>query len=139
MSLADYEPVREVVTLPRGGSMHVRGLSLEDFATLFRAHLTDLEAVVHIFAQNQTPETAGQQVIKHGIGIVRDAPALATTLIALAIDEPDHCEKVRKLPLAVQMMAIEKIAKLTFEEAGGPKKFVEGLASLLQGLAPPLR
>ncbi len=136
MSLADFQPARETVAF-KGGEFSVRGLALDDVAVLMRHHMSDIDALVNAFASDTTPEMASTVVVQHAITLIKEAPGLVANLIALASDEPDSVDNARRLGIAVQVRAIEAIAKLTFDEAGGPKKFVESLVNLLRGLRPP--
>lgn len=64
-------------------------------------------------------------------GLARDllvsAPAVVTHVIALAadVDTPEELKTVRQLPLDVQTVALEEIARLTFASVGGAKNFLE--------------
>lgn len=136
MALADYTPVRAPVEF-KGGSFDVRGLSLEDVSVLMRSHLPDVEAIIDLMAKgNAGGEFDVTSVMEHAITIVKEAPGLAANLIALAADDPDNVDKARSMPLPLQVRAIEKICEVTFEEAGGPKKFFESLVRLLSSLRP---
>lgn len=137
MSLADFQPARESVTF-NGGEFSVRGLALDDVTVLMRHHMSDVDKLVEAFSSNDsTPEYAAKIAAQHIVTLVKEAPGLVANLIALASDEPDSVENARRLGIAVQIRALETIAKLTFDEAGGPKKFVESLVALLRGLRPP--
>lgn len=136
MSLADFTPARETVEF-KGGSFDVRGLSLDDVSILMRSHLPDVEAIIDLLAKgNAGAEFEVSAVLEHAITLVKEAPGLVANLIALACDEPDEVDKARALSLPVQVRAIETICKVTFDEAGGPKKFVESLVHLLASLRP---
>lgn len=136
MALADYTPVRAPVEF-KGGSFDVRGLSLDDVSVLMRSHLPDVEAIVDLLAKgNAGAEFDVTSVMEHAITLVKEAPGLVANLIALAADDPDNVDKVRSMPLPIQVRAIETICNLTFEEAGGPKKFFESLVHLLSSLRP---
>lgn len=135
MALSDYVPARSVVSF-KGGEFSVRGLALDDIAVLMRNHLSDINALVDVFGKDVTDEAAIGAVAQHAIALIREAPGLVANLIALASDEPDSVDHARRLLMPVQVRAIEEIAKLTFEEAGGPKKFFESLMVLLRGMRP---
>ncbi len=62
------------------------------------------------------------------------APGLVAMIIALGADEPDAQAEAMTLPFSVQMDALTKIARLTFTQAGGPKKFLESVAALMRGV-----
>lgn len=135
MALADYTPPRLAVPF-KGGEFSVRGLALDDLALLMRNHYSDINALVDVFAKDTTEEQPVAAITKHAVALIKEAPGLVANLIAIACDEPDAVDNARKLMMPVQVRAIETIAKLTFEEAGGPKKFMESLANLLRGMRP---
>ena len=135
MSLADYEPIRASVEF-KGGSLQVRGLALDDIALLMRGHLDDLNPLVDLYMQESQKENDISAMAKHIIALVREAPGLVANMIAMASDEPDLVDKARTLPMAVQIKAVQQIGVLTFEEAGGPKKFVESLIGLVRSATP---
>ena len=132
MTIADIDLATEEVKFPNGASFSVRGLSLEDVAAVVRIHG---EAVQGFFLKYSGQRERLQQtgVAEAGLALLQGAPALAAYLIATAADEPELTAKVQKFPMGVQMDALEKIAKLTFDAAGGPKKFFEAVVRLLQG------
>lgn len=134
MSLSDYRAPKAVVPF-KGGQFEVRGITFDDLAILMRNHLDDVDALVKIFNRpGITAENAVPAILQNCVGIVREAPGLAAQLIAMASDEPDNVDGARKLGMATQVDAVRKIADLTFEEAGGPKKFLESLFQLMQGM-----
>jgi hypothetical protein len=135
MSLADYKPARSTVSF-KGGEFSVRGLALEDITVLMRNHMSDIDNLVDVFSRNMTDTEASTVAIQHAIALVKEAPGLVANLIALASDEPDSVDSARTLAMPLQIRAVQEIAKLTFEEAGGPKKFFESLMVLLRGLSP---
>lgn len=130
MSLKDYSSERLEVTF-KGGSFSVRGLSLDDVTALITKHLPDLDKLADLLAGKATQETAAMETMSLALKLVVEAPALVAQAIALAADEPDFAENARKLPLPVQIDAVKKIGRLTFEESGGAKKFFESLSGLV--------
>ena len=140
MALSDYPPVRRAVQLPGGESFDIRGLALEDVATLIQNHLPDLDSLVNVFVEqsnksnDERTDIEVENIVRHAVGAVRTAPALVAHTIALACDEPDSVDQARSLPLPVQVQAIREIVDLTFSEAGGPKKFLESLMFLIRGI-----
>lgn len=137
MSLSDYEPAREQVDF-KGGSLQVRGLSLDDIAKIMQGYSADLEGMIDIYVRGVNNDASTAAMAQYAIALVKDAPGLVAFLIANACDEPDSVPQARLLPMAVQVDALKKIGKLTFEEAGGPKKFFESLSGLLKMVAPTL-
>lgn len=137
MSLSDYSPEKAVVVF-KGGQFEVRGITLDDLAILLRDHMDDLDALVNILGNAMksgiSQDTAVALATQHALALVREAPGLVARAIAQQADEPDLVENARRLPMHVQVSALEDIARLTFEEAGGPKKFFERLMKYLPGL-----
>jgi len=137
MSLADFQPERAKVAY-KGGDFDVRGLTLNDVAILLRHHLDDLEALIVVFSRDFDQTAIVSAVTQHGVALIKEAPGLVANLIAIASDEPDEVDQARALSMHTQVNALETIARLTFDEAGGAKKFVESLNHLLRGLRPTL-
>lgn len=135
MSIHDYKPETAEVKF-KGGSLLVRGLALDDVAILMRTHLVDLDNLFLIYERGENSDAAVASFAKYAIQLAREAPGLVANVIALACDDGDNVDAYRKLPMPVMMVAIEKVAMLTFEEAGGPKKFVENLQRLLRAMRP---
>lgn len=135
MSLADYKPARESVEF-KGGSVSVRGLSLDDMTVLMRNHLADLDRLMEIYRRDVRDELAVAAAIQYGVSLAREAPGLVAHVIALASDEPDHVDQARMLPLPVQVEILKSVGRMTFEEVGGAKKFLEGLDSLFRQIRP---
>lgn len=142
MSLSDYSPEKAVVVF-KGGQFEVRGITLDDLAILLRDHLDDLDAIVNILGTSMkngvSQDTMVAVATQHALALVREAPGLVARTIAQQSDEPDAVENARKLPPSVQVDALEAIARLTFEEAGGPKKFFERLMKYLPSLTSRAR
>lgn len=135
MSLADYQPMRKDVPV-RGTSVSVRGLGLDDVAVLMNLYLSDIDALFRLYDDEVDESNRVAAMAQFAIVLCREAPALVGHMIALAADEPDQIEKARKLSLPAQVDILKTIFELTFEEAGGARKFFESLAMLLRTLAP---
>lgn len=138
MSIADYKPETAEVKF-KGGSLTVRGLALDDLAVLMGTHLSDLDVLVGMFQREVKAELAVPVMAQYAITLVKEAPGLVANLIALACDDGDNVDPYRKLSMPKQLECVEKIANLTFEEAGGPKKFFESLMRLIRGVTPPAK
>lgn len=137
MSISDYTPPTATVEF-KGGSFDVRGLALDDVAQLVRNHLPDLDAMISLFQSTTNPDQAAAEMMHHAVKLMQEAPGLAANMIALAGDQPDEVDNVRRMPMPVQLRAIEAIGRLTFEEAGGPKNFFASLKNLFQRVKPAL-
>lgn len=126
MGLRDITLPTETISVGRA-SFTVRGLSFDDLTSLIGRHQAALESLIDRYQE----KGSDAEVLQF---LVRETPALAAQIIALASDEPDQEDAARKLPLPKQVDALTAVAKLTFEEAGGVKKFVDQLAGLFGGL-----
>lgn len=138
MAIADYKPETAEVKF-KGGSLIVRGLALDDLAILMRTHLSDLDSLVAMFKGDVENEIAVSAMAQYAITLVKEAPGLVANLIALACDDGDNVDAYRKLSIPKQFESVEAIGRLTFEEAGGPKKFIENLMRLFRGMTPPTK
>lgn len=135
MSLADYQPLSREVPL-QGGTLRVRGLGLDDVAVLLNEHLPDIDNLLNLYDDNVDPTSKVVSSAQFALVLARRSPALVAQAIALAADEPDEVDKARRIGLAAQVQCLKIILTLTFEEAGGFRKFVESLAMILSSMAP---
>lgn len=138
MSLANFVP--DTVKVPhKKGDFEVRGLTLVDVAFLMREHLDDLEALIPVLTNASISHDMGVSLlIKNGAALIREAPGLVATAIAIACDEPDSVDQARRLSMPMQLNILKAMAKLTFDEAGGPKNFLESLLPFLRQAMPVL-
>ena len=135
MGLADYQPARQKVEF-KGGSVSVRGLSLDDVTVLLKHHLADLDNLMEIYQRDVKDEMAIAAAVQYGVSLAREAPGLVAHVIALACDEPEKVDQARMMPLPVQVELLKAIGTLTFEEVGGAKKFFESLQTLTAAIRP---
>lgn len=148
MALSDYVVPRTEIELQKGNSISVRGLALEDITFLVSVHKDDMDALIEAFrtkALAGTATKAGSAIDPALIDkVVRDSsddmvstflqqfPLLAANVIATACDEPGAWAKARVLPLPTQVEVIFAVARLTFEDAEGFRKFVGNVTAVLQ-------
>lgn len=136
MSLATYAIQREEVTF-MGGSLMLRGLSLNDISSLMYNYLDQLERLFGMYSDEAQQETAMQEGAKFAVTILRECPKMAAQLIVLAGDEPQELLSIaEQLPIPVQVEAIRKVFDLTFADAGGAKKFVDGIVAVVRANRP---
>lgn len=133
MGIDDYQPATAEVPF-NGGSLVVRGLSSDDVAVLMRSHMVDLDKLVGLYQSGVSDNVAVAQVAQYAITLAREAPGLVANIVALACDDGDNVPKYRKLSMPMSMAAVKTVIKLTFEEAGGPKKFAESLMQMVRGI-----
>lgn len=136
MSLADFQPATDVVSFRGKPLITVRGLSLDDIAILMRENLSDLDELIKLYAEGVDENVAVAKSAQFIVAMAREMPALVARIICLSCDEPTAEDKARKLPLPVQVDALQKIVTLTFSEAGGAKKFFESLKHLILTVRP---
>jgi hypothetical protein len=129
MALADFQPASHEVKL-QGGSFRVMGLSLTSISRLVEYHLDDLEALFN-FLKNADKIKADADMRPIALALVQHAPGLVANIIALAAGEPDSAKQAEQIPAPIQVDLLMKIGDLTFTEAGGVKKSLEMVATLL--------
>lgn len=132
MGLRDLSIPEEVVEIP-GGSFAVRGLNVDDLSYLIRKHGPSMEKAYNGFMEKSAGSFAPEDVKDFLVPLVEYAPDLLAELIACAADDMEAAPIARRLPFPQQVDALEKIARLTFEAAGGAKKFGETIIRLLTG------
>lgn len=130
MSLKSLRLPEAKVELPDGGFV-VRGLSLNDVSILAQRHGKRLNELFQQFTEQGDLTT--ETVAAFALPLLQSAPEIAAELIACAAGDPDDAEIAGRLPFPVQIDALEKIAILTFEAGGGPKKLLETVVRLAQG------
>lgn len=130
MSLKSLRLPEAKVELPDGDFV-VRGLSLNDVSILVQRHGKRLNELFQRFAEQGDLTT--ETVAAFALPLLQSAPEIAAELIACAAGDPDDAEIAGRLPFPVQIDALEKIAILTFEAGGGPKKLLETVVRLAQG------
>lgn len=124
-----YSPPQETITFA-GGEFTVRGLALTDTTQLVSMHKDKISEIFDQFS-GRTPDTIQtSEMVDLALALVEHSPALVAHIIALAADALDEFDSIRKLPIDVQVAAIEKICELTFAMGGGAKKFAETVIRL---------
>lgn len=150
MSLKDLKLPTDTVEVPGGGSFAVRGLSSSDLMTLLGAHSEQLSELFGIFSKRlagarvsdgavdpSTIDLSGIDLVAILRDVVREAPTLVAGIIWTAdahwTGDPADMEAAKRLPVLVQIEAIEKIGKLTFNGGGTDgKKALEAALALFQ-------
>lgn len=128
MALSDLEIQTREFTV-RGTSITLRGLCFSDLAYLIHEHRDDLDRVINRAKDQAETSTGDQQMVME---LLQEVPDLAAKVIACAADEPGMAPKARALPFPVQLDMLMALGELTFEEAGGVKKFLADVVKLLQ-------
>lgn len=115
-----------------GGNFAVRGLSLDAIMHLFQRHGEKLQEVFTELTKG-SGEVTTETVAALALPLLRLAPDIAADLIACGSGAPEDADIAAKLPLPVQLEALEQIVTLTFAAEGGPKKLLETVIRMAEG------
>lgn len=132
MRLRDLKLPEAKIELPDGGFV-VRGLCLNDIMYLVQRHGAGLQSAFATMMATEGDLTTDSVAAFAG-PLLQTAPDIAAEVIACASGDPEAADVAARLPFPTQIEALEKIAKLTFDAAGGPKKLVETVIRLAQGM-----
>lgn len=136
MPLADFVHKKRTVPFD-GGEFEVRAVSLPDVAGLVSRNEEAIDQLVTILREQQESALEDTQAIFDILfRLIRESPILAADLIVSCSDEPDQFETAFRLPLTVQVAALQTIAELTFADAAALKKFAADVMNLLNGMLP---
>lgn len=117
------------VELADGEHFAVRGLSLNDIAVLVVEHGPKLGELYDQFvALGGEPTT--DALVAFAAPVLHTAPEIAAQLIAAAAGDAEDVDVAARLPFPVQLDALEKLVKLTFDAGGGAKKVMETVVRL---------
>lgn len=138
MSLKDLKPL-EAEVKTSGGSFSVRGLSLEDIASLVTRHRAAAEAMFQQFSGQ--PDQALNDARAIGVGLLQVAPAAVAEIIAIASGDADEegVAIAKRLPIDVQLAALEKIGEMTFATEGGLKNALSAVVRMLSNSTEALK
>lgn len=135
MSLSSLAIPSETVSLGAAGSFTVYGLTADGIGYLVRKHEADLGEAYAAVRSGEMDAAAIASLVQRFSG-------LAATVIAVSAGEPEMAETAARLPLSVQVDAIEKIGALTFVGEDAAKKFIETVIRWMQAattMAPAQR
>jgi hypothetical protein len=118
--------------------LEVRGLSFHDFTVLFSQYGSAVDKIFELIEGDSSAAKDFAESIDvkaFGADLIKKAPQLVATLIALAADIPDRATQTERIPLPVQIKLLEAIYRLTVEDTGGLTNFIQ----LVMGLAKEVR
>lgn len=136
-----FQIAKEQVEIPGGDPFTVRGLSLADLSLIVGKHGDILGQLFNEAAENGGSVQAATIASLAG-ELVRRAPEVVGLAVALAADVVSPDQEVEllaasvsasRLPIHVQLDAMQKVGTLTFGTEGGIKKAWETIISLLSG------
>ncbi len=142
--LRDYVISTRDVVGP-GGSFTVRGVNARDIAVVFNMHGP---AMAKIFSDVIAQAKSGKRTTftnADTMDVIRDivpqVPEVAVALIAMAADDytPEGIEAAGKLPMGVQIEALQKTFEVTFESEAEIKKLGELLLTSIAQMTGSLK
>ena len=138
MALSDLVFPTATVEVGNGQSLTVNAICFDDLVWLIQKDQAGIEGLVARIAGGETPEAVAAENL---VELMQSFPKLAAGVIAVACGEVTDgaLENARRLPLPVQIVALQEIARLTFEPFGGVKKFAAQTLGALatEGIALP--
>jgi len=115
----------------------VRGISLNDISSMLRDYLAEISALFDMYDNEETRETALAASASFAIRLVQECPDVAAQCIVLVTDSPQsELEKAKRFPLGWQVEVMRVALEVTFEEAGGAKKFLDRMMSTIRVMRP---
>ncbi len=144
MALKDWTSPSTTYELPGGGTVAVRGLSVDQVAALVREDRDTLVAAFdRLMARDDVKAVAAQVEADEGAEapavdldyahlateLLGQAPRLVAKLIAWAAREPEAIEQALQLPFPTQLELLVEIGRLTFEKTT-PEAFLEAVITV---------
>lgn len=133
MALAQYIERQETVEIPGNDPLVVRGFSLPDILLVVHRHKGMVEELFGRVANGDLRSDTVEQTI---MAVIGEFSPVVGQIIASAAGEPDQWETAMRLPLGVQVEALDKIIALTFESHGGVEKFLGIIAKAMGNVVP---
>lgn len=149
----DFQVERKEVSWNGQQAAVVRGLTPHDILKIIAENPADADAVLGVFENDakaalSDDEQDADQVAdvlqvtaKQSLGqIVGKAPDLLAKVIAAACDSPDQWQFIRdKFVLPLQFDLLQEVARLTFIDPPGFRRFVGNVMALIGALKPTQR
>lgn len=135
MAIKDLQLPKLTVTTP-GGAFVVRGLAPVEIEVLLREHRATFTSLFNRVKESGVEFDDG--TLDMGVSLLSSAPELMARVICMAADEPDAIEATLRLPTAIQIDALTKIASLTFTVEGDLGKLLGAASAKVTGLGEVL-
>ncbi len=133
----------QTVEVPGGETITVRGL---DFNVVSLVYQRNSQGAEDLFQSvRESGQVSSEALAGLGAILIKSAPGIVADLITAAadadLDDPDDIAFARRLPIGVQVDALDKIAFLTFGEGGLGKLIATVIkaATETQGLVASLK
>lgn len=123
----------------RRSSIALRGLSFDDFTKMFTQYGKTTDDIFQFLESVKSDDKSDFDAKAFGADLIAKAPKAVASLIALAADMPDREASVARMPLPVQIRALEVIYRLTIEEAGGLADFLDLVLRIAKGVSQKAR
>lgn len=143
LSEIGFETINVLVRKGKGGQpdQHVtlRGISADDLMKLFRAHGPDMIKLFNSLVGKYQANVDDANIVTVLLDAAEQAPDLIADLIVLAADTP-AAERVaafnvaKRLPVPVQLKALQALVTLTLEDFGGVGELVETITHMTKGV-----
>lgn len=130
----------EIVEVPvsESQSFEVRGLSFDDFTYLVHKHRQTITAIYAKFVSGEldavNPMTMDDSSKEAITGLISQTPGFFADLVAAAADDREQSSKVSRLPLRVQLDAIQKTFAITFKSEEDVKKLMGVVTQMLENM-----
>lgn len=137
IQLEDFAIPRAAVKLPGGKQFMVRGLSSDDLAIMVSQHLPEIVKAVELYQERQKNVMDTGSLTGFLMTFAKDFPAVLAEVISAATDSTSEKarEVARKMPLPIQLAALNEITRLTMEESGGLKNLLAEMRARLESAA----
>lgn len=126
INLEDFVIPRTAVPVGKGKQIMVRGLCADDIALMVSQYLPEITKAVELYQEKRANVMQTGNLTEFLMTFARDFPAVVAEVISAATDS--HGEKARevaqKMPISIQLAAINEITRLTMEDAGGLKNLL---------------
>lgn len=133
MGLATYKPRTTEVSIGDENTVPVRGLSFNDVVQLFDKHSTEINKALDLMDENAGKEdpATDEAMLTHLMALF---PDLVASIITAACDETGSESVAKRLPFPTQLELVLATVEMTFQEVGGPKKFMGMVGTVLAAL-----
>jgi hypothetical protein len=129
--MSDFIPTTRDVLRDGEPLMKVRGLNLSDMSILVNRYFQEIKLLFSMLQDAPANEIVPRLLSADFLlRMVTEAPGFAAVLISMGCDGAYSEAGCAKMPIGIQLKAIELIGGLTLEDAGGPKE----LAALIRKL-----
>jgi hypothetical protein len=137
IDLKAHEIMRSPVPLGRGKQFMVRGITADDLTFLVSLHHGPITKALVSWQESRQDVFKKDNLTSFLLTLVKDFPDLVSEVISAATDSLDDETRAvaKKLPITVQVMALNEIAKLTLEEVDGIKNLLAELRDRAKSLA----